>query len=703
MQTYKRDSAIAILLGLLSFGYIFLIPIARPALIFDEITYSVQSRLDADSLETHGFLYSHLVNLVAAYDIDKFFDFGRMLSVPFFAAQTVLIYVFARQFLGSISASAIAVSTLTFSTNIWLYLFMPESIHFSLSIGGFLLLSMSFLYMGRYRSAMFVAGSIIIGLASLVKVHTVLVLPAFMWVVFYLSLSSGIGRKNSLKKVFNFVLLFFVIRFSVGFLLAGTKGLTILGGYQNVLLDSVFGRSRAPDERSAEGVYFGIGERTYTDIGYSLIDIPYLFLLQAWTSIPILLIAFGVLPLIATFKPKTEGSQGEVVVGSRAIFLSSLAVLANLIVMAMFFAAYVTALGDDHTGRPLFRYIEYGIVLSLVTGTVYLLSTENFERRAGLRTRIGISILIVVAILFGGQATITPGYADSSFVPVLGRPVFWLPLLAFSLLIGFTYVLQLRAKTRGLLVGLVAIPLILSGITAHYEYLQGSSTENNVGAKTGQYLLTGPDPTGSHTMFLGRGTLGFGTAIAEAQFNEKNYRLVLGSTPADLALVPDRYKFVVAFERVIVKKTDEWYILENLGESEIFSREGLNAVSIYDTARRRVDAAFDFDYYGGGAFFTQDGNFDFTFDNPLQDGSQLEICFDAIPELPDPKAILSFGDQSLDLNLPSGGRSCLEFGVGLNDGSRQIGIRSNTAILELEDGEVIGELGVGISSLRLID
>lgn len=703
MRINKRDSAIAILLGLIPLGFVFLIPIARPALIFDEITYSVQSRLDPDSLETHGYLYSHLVNLVAGSDVNHYFDLGRMLSVPFFAAQTIVIYFFARHFLGRLSSVIIAGTTLTLSTNIWLYLFMPESIHFALSIGGFLVLSMSFLHQGRLRTSLFLAGSTVIGLASLVKVHTVLVLPAFVLVVFYLASSSGFRKRLAVRKVLDFVLIFFVVRFSVGFALAGPKALTVLGGYQNVLLDSIFGGGQTPDTQSAEGVYFGIGERTYTDLGYSFGDLPYLVLLQIWTSIPILLIAFGALLLVSTFKSSTEVSTRQGVLDSKPIFLSSLIILTNLTIMAIAFAAYVTILGDDHTARPLFRYIEYGIVIALVTGAVFLLSNNNFDRQAGLRSRLAIAALIILALLFGGQATITAGYADSSFVPVLGRPIFWLPLLAFTLLLGFTYTLKLRSKTRGLLVGLVAMPLIISGLTAQYEYLIGSSAANNVGAKTGKYLLTGPDPLGLETLFLGRSTLGFGTAMAEAQFNERNYRIVLGSTPADLALVSDQYKYVVALEQVIVQNTDEWYVMENLGDSEVFSRDTGDGVSISEIARRNFDASFDFDYYGGGAFFTRSGMFDFTFDDPLKEGSQLEICFNTIPELPDSRAVLSFGDQSLELNLPIGGRTCLDFGIGINDGSRQIGIMGSTAILELEDGEVIGELGLGVSSLRLID
>lgn len=698
---------IAIISSLISIPTIlfFLIPIARPALIFDEITYSVQSRIDPDSLETHGYLYSHIVNLATACDPQLFFDCGRFVSVPFISLQTMMIYLFARRYLDTLRAFLLSIGSLLLSTTIWAYLFTPESIHFALSIVAFLLMAIALSQSNdRKWLALLIAAAVVFGLASLVKVHTVLVVPALMLVVVNFYRARGGSVRAAFFGVAGFMATFFATRFLVGFLLAGPKGITLLGGYQSTLIDSLLGSSAPVDERSAEGVYFGIGERTFSGSGYDFSDLPYLVSVQAWTMAPIILLAFGAIFMMATFRPAPDRESEDRTIRLRAIFLSTLYLLANLFLLAIGFGAFVTALGDNHIGRPLFRYVEYGLVLSLVTGLVYLLSIDNFDSSRGKKTRLAILLAIVGSLFLGGQRLINPGYADSSFVPVLGRPEFWIPLVITSMLLGMLFLRIRRPVLRSSLIVMWIIPFLAAGVTANAEYLTGASQENNPGSKTGVYLRTGPDPRGEKTLFLGTGTLGFGTAMAEAQFDQKHYRLVLGSTPADLSLVPDDYEYVVAFGGVIVSdETGEWDLFQDLEESYVLVRNMGERQTSPLANPKNFSPHFQYDYFGSGAFYTATGGFEFVFQRNLREGDEIEMCFVPLPEIERPQAVLSFGRQSIVLSIPAGGETCLSFAIATGENTNILSLESNTALLELEDGTVVGELGIGISRVLIVD
>lgn len=678
------------------------IPIARPAMIFDEWTYSVQSRLDPDSIETHGFLYSHLVNGAMSCGLENYFDCGRILSLPFLSLQLVMVFIFARLFLGRAVAALIATATLAFTSTIWTYLFTPESIHISLSIVAFMCLSIGFILGRGYFVRLVLASSVVFALASLVKVHTVLVLPALFIIVILLARRSGLGFQNSFLLGGGFLGLFFSVRFLIGFLLVGPKGISLLGGYQETILSFVSGELTSPSERGAGGVYFGLGDTPFTSLGYDVADLPFLFLFQLWTTLPIVILAFAGVFVAVTLRPDYPEAQ-ENVAGEklRVILSSSLILLVNLVLLSTSFGALVTVIGDDHTGRPLFRYVEYGLVISLVISAIYMVSSNGFSNSSGRKIRYIIFAIIPLSLLFGGQGTITPGYADSSFIPVIGRPEFWIPLAILAIILGLTLPYVSKSIVRNSIVLTWLALYIAAGIVANLEYVSGASSQNNVGSETGAYLLEGRDPRGLETLFLGRGTLSFGTAMTEAQFDKKNYRIVLGSTPADLDDVPDEYDLVVALEEIIVvADSTGWRLLETTNEAEIFIRGSTYGKTFKDLATSSIEPDITFDFYGGGAFFSESGEIILRFENELTQGDQVAICFDTVREMVNPEISIIHGQQTVNVNIPSG-RTCLDFAIASSENTDTLKIVSTPISFELNDGQTVGEIGVGVSSVDL--
>lgn len=217
-----------------------------PAIFADEWYYSKMARLTPlGEAIVPSYLYLWLFSASNACGTG-FLDCVRLGNTTMLVAAAPFIYLLARQVTRPGPAVVVTLLSLMAPLNLVTAFFMPEATYFF----GFVLLSWIMLTRAGWGWArQGLAGGVVLGMMSLVKVHALFLLPAICLFVALAPWLRGPASGQLRSGVLGALLLAAVtlgVKFGLGYLLAGEPALSVFGSFYGSAADSNTSRALAP-------------------------------------------------------------------------------------------------------------------------------------------------------------------------------------------------------------------------------------------------------------------------------------------------------------------------------------------------------------------------------------------------------------------------------------------------------------------------
>jgi phosphoglycerol transferase len=283
--------------------------------------------------------------------------------------------------------------------------FMPEIMYFA-AMTGVVLVALRVADKGKWQLWSLVGISL--GLAALVKPHAIFMLPAFTIFALVVSYKQASGSwLAGIRSAASSILGFFVAKFGLGFLFAGTEGLKLFGGYGSPVeaLTSVVENEAPTVSQEAGTQATGLELLFSVTFGHLAMHLAVVLLIA---GLPMLL-SLRVLLSVAR-KPEPVGPVSSLFILVGLITFSIIAVVAV-------FEAYVTVGGDDHSDRLILRYYEFLIPQFIVMGLLLPRFTDSKLVWRTLQGSLIIGASLFFSIFF--PSNFDQQYADSSTLPGL--------------------------------------------------------------------------------------------------------------------------------------------------------------------------------------------------------------------------------------------------------------------------------------------
>lgn len=395
------------------------------AVVVDETLYSKFSRLVpfAESA-VPGYLYLALFRMTNICG-DAFLDCARVLNVVVFLAAAPFIYLSARKTCGQVAAAAVTLLALVGPINVYTAYFMPEALYFLC----FWVLTWYALNLDRNSTPRsFAVLGLLFGLCALVKPHAILFMPAllvFAWVATRKP-GAGIGGiVEALKGVAAFLACAMVLKFGVGYAVAGRAGLTLMG--------TAYGSM----------AHTGLASLShYLEIVAMAMDVAqgHLIALALMFGMPI---AAGACVTLSSIVRRRDAST------TQTALYSTLILGCLLIVVALFTATVPYADPNQAVNRLHMRYYNFALPLLLIVAAGFL---RQGAHEASLAWRLCTAIpvgLFAVYGLAGGLVPYESSYVDNpelrGFV-LNGRCFKWLAGLSIAALVAWVADARLGAR-----------------------------------------------------------------------------------------------------------------------------------------------------------------------------------------------------------------------------------------------------------------
>lgn len=694
-----------------------------PTLLFDEFLYTSSAYNDYSSISTEGFLYSLVYSLADFVGNESFYSFAKLINFLFLLGTGLALYRIARLDLDRDAAAWVASLVMLFPMATWSFLFMPEQMFICLALWALYFLIYALRADStRYFYPSLVASAVLFGVSALVKVHSLFLFPAIVFAILY-----GLGRKKTVPGVSiifaaAFMVIVFASKLSLGYLLAGERGLRLFGGYQEGVSAalSVFfpflaesTEPESPPTRTVSlpngGFYVGFEDtprRSVPDYSYS--EILLMTLDRAWSLLPIALIAFGWIVFVYFTKTAPEFSfdgvpatSGDTRFSLHIVFAFAL----NLFLLAIVFNVFATVTGDDHSQRVLFRYAEYIFLPASVLAASLLLRGQNRNPSSVFyRLRHLIPLAILLLSLVGGQGRLIPNYADSTFIPVMGNLLVWLPItiIAFSLLY---WSLVGQAKNTHVVAFGILTMYSFTGLLSALDYVSGSQRGELLGWETSRYIET-EELTVADVLILTDSSPRAGRVATLLATDKINYGQVLGTNPVSQGGIPDETSDVIAVGPVLfdldlegiesVRSGDEFEHFK-LGNGTTKLRESLEITDVLRTE--------EFSYYSDGTLYSKDSTVELTLASPVaSESSDLRVCLRLPTDVQNRQVEMKIFGVRYALNVTgteSSPASCFDLGLSEPVTTLDLSFTSQVLQNELDTGELLSEVGLGISELSL--
>lgn len=461
----------------------------NPVILQDEWIYviSSQSRSIWDNSGEYDFgnYIFDLVFRLTALCGPEFYTCAKLLNALIFSTFVFVIFLcfslLVKPLYAIVGAAATGVSPLAAYTSMYL----PEMLYF-------LFLAAAFYFLLKEALGPFLRNWIWIGgllaLAHLTKPHALFAVAASGIILVLFSLPK-VSIRNVARSIGYFVGAFFTVRFALGFLLGGPRGLDILAAYSSgsAVAETVTNLTNQPTSGGLVGAGGPAGV-------FGLLPNMVVNHFLAFLS----LAALGTL-LIAAFLIAPTGSSWQRDSARR------LAIIGAVWVPLMFFAiaaftGWVTGMGDDHTTRLLLRYYEFLLpfVGVLGVGLAHRLSGPiDSPQPAWIRISLGLLVAGALSQTFTSNlwGDLTIQIADApSIAGYIANSQFMNSIALFSIaavlvFMFFPSFVRLAAPSLYLLVS------VLTGIETHNQYSFARS-EPNSADRAGQYLATNKPNSG---------------------------------------------------------------------------------------------------------------------------------------------------------------------------------------------------------------
>lgn len=215
----------------------------QPQIMADEWYYSRLSRLqDLQESMLPSYLYLWLMGKSNACGA-RFYDCVHVANVLFMTAGAPFVYAIARRFARPGLALGIALAATLAPLNLYTAFFMPETAYyFGFCVLSWVVLTRSHWHWVRWSLVL----GLVVGLLSLVKVHALFLLPPLVLTMLYVRWAAGPGwLAPGLGSVALALGVAALLKFGIGYLLAGATGLQLLGSFYQANADSANHRTVA--------------------------------------------------------------------------------------------------------------------------------------------------------------------------------------------------------------------------------------------------------------------------------------------------------------------------------------------------------------------------------------------------------------------------------------------------------------------------
>jgi len=376
-----------------------------PSVFWDEYLYSRFARFgELQAAPVPSYLYFLTYSFTGLCG-DGFMGCARLANVAFFTISLTLIFVTSRRFVSEWTALAIALITALSATNTYTAYFMPESFYFfAFWLIAYLVLDLTE-ESDRWR---WIFTGAVVGLASLIKVHAIFLLPA---ITLYLAYTSQ-NIILALQRCAVLIVVALVTKMAMGYLIVGAAGLRLLG--------SIYGGIAA---KSGLDLYAALAASAAYNLFGHILGLSLLF------AVPI---GQVLLTLARSF-------QGDRRSASVQVALFSFAVLSMLLVVVPAFTASSSFLGPTETNVRLhMRYYTFAFPLLILACGIPL--KQNSASPIWGRAAIGaVLAAVVIYVAFTRLAPYNPIYVDCPelFGIMFSGPYFYLAVsfVLISLLI----------------------------------------------------------------------------------------------------------------------------------------------------------------------------------------------------------------------------------------------------------------------------
>ena len=417
-----------------------------PSIMGDEYVYtSAAKHLPFAEQYFSNYIFSWVMSATNMCGTD-FYVCTKGINSVFFALAILFTFLIAARFLtfgwSVFVASVTALSPIAIPVSY----FMPEIMYFA-AMTGVVLVALWVADKGKWQLWSLVGISL--GLAALVKPHAIFMLPAFT--IFALVVSYKLASGSwlaGIRSAGSTIAGFFVAKFGLGFLFAGTEGLKLFGGYGSPVdaLTSVVQNQAPTVSQDAGSQATGLELLASIAFGHLAMHLAVVLMIA---GLPLLL-SLRVLLSVAK-KPEPVGPVSSLFILVGLVTFSIIAVVAV-------FEGYVSTGGDDHSDRLILRYYEFLIPQFIVMGLLLPRFTDS-----KLVWRILQGSTVVVAALF--FSIFYPGnfdqqYADSSTLPGLAASGGLFIAVAVAIAAAILYWI-FTPEEGNVLIGRFIIPLFL--------------------------------------------------------------------------------------------------------------------------------------------------------------------------------------------------------------------------------------------------
>ena len=374
-----------------------------PSIMGDEYVYTSASKhLPFAEQYFSNYIFSWVMSATNMCGTD-FYVCTKSINSVSFALVILFTFLIAARFLtfgwSVFVASVTALSPIAIPVSY----FMPEIMYFA-AMTGVVLIALWVADKGKWQ--LWTLVGISLGLAALVKPHAIFMLPAFT--IFALVVSYKLASGSwlaGIRSAGSTILGFFVAKFGLGFLFAGTEGLKLFGGYGSPVdaLTSVVENEAPTVSQEAGTQATGLELLASVTLGHLAMHLAVVLMIA---GLPLLL-SLRVLLSVAK-KPEPVGPVSSLFILVGLITFSIIAVVAV-------FEAYVTVGGDDHSDRLILRYYEFLIPQFIVMGLLLPRFTDSKLVWRILQGSIIVSAALFFSIFY--PSNFDQQYADSSTLP----------------------------------------------------------------------------------------------------------------------------------------------------------------------------------------------------------------------------------------------------------------------------------------------
>lgn len=453
-------SYIAIVILVATGSYVLLRSVATlPTVMQDEYVYLSQALSDATNSEFPNFLHSFIYSSVFVFG-DDFYLASKVFNIIFAIIFAIAVFAVAKMFVAGWLATVLSATWLLSATSLYSSVFMPEVMYFAFA-GLSLFLFLKSLKTERHNASylFLIASGAALASAALAKPHAVFLGLGLLAFLLIAKTEKRAAGDHALVRMAVFAVAFLFFKLGIGFVLAGTSGLTIFGrSYEQSFvsfISELLSFSRGAE--SAAGFALNPVEAN------GLTTFGLFFLVHA----VLLLFSFGFMTFGGFYfllRPANKLHDFQLLV---------LAISVVYLVLVAAFTALVTFLGDDHSNRILGRYFEF-----LVPFVLIALFMELSERERVTKSRLAFFVIGLLSSA-GVWLFILPNtdfkLADSALMLGAFREPFipWLFTLVAAALIWLSVSRPL--KLIGIAASVITVVTVITGYSAQQRQLDENS------------------------------------------------------------------------------------------------------------------------------------------------------------------------------------------------------------------------------------